>query len=75
VGVGVNPVALPGRELTAFGPPPSIEGMDVRGVAAKLNAEMDTAFEPATAYLNRGPCRPGRLESNTVDASRHVRGP
>jgi UDP:flavonoid glycosyltransferase YjiC (YdhE family) len=53
VGVGVNPVALPGRELTAFGPPPPIEGMDVRGVAAKLNAEMDTAFEPATDYLNR----------------------
>ncbi len=53
VGVGVNPVALPGRELTAFGPPPPIQGMDIRDVAAKINAEMDTAFEPATAYLNR----------------------
>ncbi len=53
VGVGVNPVALPGRELTAFGPPPPVDGMDIRDVSAKLNAEMVAAFEPATAYLNR----------------------
>lgn len=53
VGVGVNPVALPGRELTSFGPPPPIEGMSTGNVATKINAEMDTAFEPATAYLNQ----------------------
>ena len=53
VGVGVNPVALPGRELTAFGPPAPVEGMDIVSMATKINAEMETAFQPATAYLNR----------------------
>lgn len=52
VAVGVNPVALPGSELTAFGPPPPIEGLSTREAAAMINDDVEKAFEPATAHFN-----------------------
>ena len=63
VGVGVTPVALPGSELTAFGPPVPREGLDVRAAAAHSNNELEVAFEGATAYLNRALAETGATRS------------
>lgn len=53
VAVGMLPFMFSGEEVTLMGPPPAIEGLDVRGAAAVVNAEIERALAPADEYVRK----------------------
>jgi MGT family glycosyltransferase len=51
IAVGMLPFMFPGAEVTLMGPPPPMEGLDVRGAAAMVNAEIEDALAPARDHV------------------------
>jgi MGT family glycosyltransferase len=53
VAVGMLPFMFPGAEVTLMGIPPTIEGLDVRGAAAAVNADIEAALAPARDHVQQ----------------------
>lgn len=51
VAVGMLPFMFPGAEVTLMGPPPPMDGLDVRAAAAVVNAEIEAALAPALDHV------------------------